>query len=516
MSMDTPNAAFGRNRRRLGLRPDPVGPESQPTKMRAPCAHVTTEDSNRADGARFSRYRCRTVAVVLLLLTSSLAAGQPQAFRFSREVRMGEIEREELVAVMLDADVYAHTRDRLPDLRLIDATGREVPFLLEQATETRRQTVRNRWTIRPESLTPLDDGGMQIDLALDPQDPQPSGLTVETPLRDFEHRLRVFGSDDGATWESLVPDALIFDYSRFMDVRSRELRMPENDYRRFRVVIDTVTAEQESELMELTRRLRGDEEVERVERVLRDRRPFRIDRIEFWHEVAEQRVTGPATRHYPVAQFHADHDPDRKQTIVTVPTRREPLTAFHLETHSRNFTRRVRVERPETRGVHTRWQRIGEATLSRFAFRELQREQLEVTFPETRDEVYRLVIDNRDDPPLELTGLRAAGSEYRIVYFADADGAYRLVYGSAEVPSPQYDTTALAASLREGYEPLAAELGEVVESPLKRPAADFRALLNNPLLLIAVVGVLVAVLGWVLYAAARRVDAIPADRTSDE
>ncbi len=40
-----PNAAFGRNQCRLGLRPDPVGTESQPTKMRAPCAHLTTEDS---------------------------------------------------------------------------------------------------------------------------------------------------------------------------------------------------------------------------------------------------------------------------------------------------------------------------------------------------------------------------------------------------------------------------------------------------------------------------------------
>lgn len=479
---------------------------------------MRTDTHTRTDGARFLSYR-RPVVVVLLMLASSLAAAQPHAFRFSREVRMGEIEREELVAVMLDADVYAHTRDRLPDLRLLDAAGREVPFLVEQATETRRQTVRNRWALQPESLTPLDDGGLQIELALDPRDPQPSGLTVETPLRNFEHRLRVFGSDDGASWELLVPDALIFDYSRFMDVRSREVRLPESGDRRFRVVIDTVTAEQESELMELTRRLRSDEEVERVERVLRERRPFRIDRIAFWRDVVEERVTGPATRHYPVAWFHTEHDPERKQTIVTVAMRREPLTAFHLETPSRNFTRRVQVERPETRGVRTEWRRIGEATLSRFAFRELQREQLEVTFPETHSERYRLVIDNRDDPPLELTGLRAVGNVYRIVYFAAPEGEYRLVYGSAEVPSPQYDTTALAASLREGYEPVAAELGEVVESPVMRPAADFRALLNNPLALIVVVCVLVAVLGWVLYAAARRVDTLPAEpseRTSDE
>ncbi len=41
----SPNAARPQPSR-LGLRPDPVGTESQPTNMRAPCAHVTTEDSN--------------------------------------------------------------------------------------------------------------------------------------------------------------------------------------------------------------------------------------------------------------------------------------------------------------------------------------------------------------------------------------------------------------------------------------------------------------------------------------
>ncbi len=44
-----PTAGWGRNQSRLGLRPDPVGTESQPTKMRAPCAHLTPEDSTAGD-----------------------------------------------------------------------------------------------------------------------------------------------------------------------------------------------------------------------------------------------------------------------------------------------------------------------------------------------------------------------------------------------------------------------------------------------------------------------------------
>lgn len=454
----------------------------------------------------------RLAGLVTLLLCSALAANEPAAFRFSREVRTGELEREELVAVALDADVYAHTRDRLPDLRLLDAAGREVPFLLEKATTTRRQTVRNTWTARPESLRPLEEGGLEMELALHPRDPQPNGLTLVTPLRNFEQRVRVYGAEDGQSWELLVSDSLLFDYSQFFDIRNREVRLPENAYRRFRVVIDTVTAEQESELMELTRRLKGGEEVEREERVLRERRPFRIDRVEFWREAAEERVTGAAEQEYPVAEFDVQRDAERKRTIVTVVTRREPLAAFTLETPARNFTRRVVVERPEPRGVRTEWRRIGEATLLRFAFRELQKEELEVGFPETRSERYRLVIDDRDNPPLELTGVRATGSVYRLVYFAVPGSRYRLVYGSETVEPPQYDTTAISASLGEGYQPVSAKLAEAVERPVAgRPATDLRALLNNPVVLIAIVCVLVAILGWALYAAARRVGALPPD-----
>ncbi len=446
--------------------------------------------------------------MVVLLSASLLSAADPAAFRFAREVRTDAFAREEIVAIPLDSDVYDHTRDQTPDLRLFDAGGGEVPFLFEQVTATRRQTVRKPWNVQPASLKPLDDGGLEIVLTLDKDDPQPDGLTVATPLRDFEQRLRVFGSNDGQTWELLVPDVLIFDYSRFMDVESRDVRLPKSDYRRFRVVIDAVTAEQESELMELTRRLRSGAEVERVERVLRDRRPFRIDRIAFWQETIEEWTAGPTTREYPVAEFTVEQDAEHKQTIVTVQTRREPLTAFRLETPARNFNRAASVERLETRGVRSEWRPLGRATVSRFAFRELNREQMEAGFQETRCEQYRLVIDNHDDPPLEITGVRATGNVYRMVYFAEPGKEYRMAYGSDAVKAPSYDTTALAASLREDYKPVVAELGKVVENTNVRQPSGLLPLLTNPLVLGAMVSILVALLGWGLYAAARRVDAL--------
>jgi hypothetical protein len=48
------------------------------------------------------------------------------------------------------------------------------------------------------------------------------------------------------------------------------------------------------------------------------------------------------------------------------------------------------------------------------------------------------------------------------------------------------------------------------------PLAQFRDWLNNPLLLGVVIGVLVVVLAWALYRAARRMDQGPGDSASGQ
>ena len=51
----------------------------------------------------------------------------------------------------------------------------------------------------------------------------------------------------------LVSDGIIFDYSQYMDVSSREIALPKNSFREFKVTIDDVTDEKESPFKELTR-----------------------------------------------------------------------------------------------------------------------------------------------------------------------------------------------------------------------------------------------------------------------
>src|SRR5262249_26261559 len=152
--------------------------------------------------------------------------------------------------------------------------------------------------------------GLEITVERDEDDkhPRPNGLSLITPLRNFEQRVRVYTSDDGKDWQPAGDEAVIFDYSRYMDVRSDSVPFPETARRHFRIVVDDVTAEQQSQLVALTRRLQGADETERTEQVVVDRRPFRIDRVEFWREAESDQATGDEKTSYPVSKHRVEQD----------------------------------------------------------------------------------------------------------------------------------------------------------------------------------------------------------------
>jgi hypothetical protein len=438
------------------------------------------------------------------------AAQQPSSLRFYKDIDTDPLKQEEIVAPLLDSAIYAAALDGFADLRILDKQGHEVPYLLEKVTETRAVSTRRSTPAKEVSLRELPEGGLEIQVSRDEQTPPAEGIRLVTPLTNYQQRVGVSGSDDGRQWQPLASDALVFDYSRYMDVSNRDITLPENRYRRFQIIIRDVTADQESQLLELTRRLRGGQEAERVEKLTIQRRPFRIDRIEFWHQ---EHRKGDKKTAYPVTSFKAEQNAEQRQTVIEVHARREPLTGFYVETTSRNFSRRASVQVPIVKGVRTDWRDIGTATLSRIDFRDLHREELMIAFPESRHEIYRIVIDNGDNPALSVTGVRGEGTTYRLLFLAAPDASYRLLYGSETAKAPNYDTAALRESLGKGYQAVGARLGEqVARSGISEPAGSaVRRLLNNPLVLGTVIVVLVAILGWGLYRASRRIEGLPKD-----
>lgn len=447
------------------------------------------------------------IAWVLVGFTGHVHAAEP-ALKYKKEVAAASKADETLVAVPLDAQVFAATQPDFADVRLLDSQEKALPFIVRKSQKLQTRSVRRRtWTAQKPSLRPLESGGLEITLTLDKDDPPPSGLSLISPLRNFEQRVRILTSSDGDAWEPIGRETVIFDYSRYMDVRNDSVPFPASTHKQIRIVIDDVTLEQQSELLELTRRLRGDDETDRTEKVTIDRRPFRIERIDFWQDGSEEKVLGNHAMDYPVAGFKVTQDEKSRQTFIAIETQREPLTSLELVTTSRNFSRGCTVEVQEQLGVQSTWKQIESTTLSRIDFKSLKREQLKIDFPETRSAQYRLVIDNRDSPPLDVTEIKAVGNVYEVVFLSATNKPHSLHYGDAKALAPSYDTVALQALLSERYRPEIVALGTEQKTDAIPSANTLVSLVNDPRLLTVIISLLVVALGWGLYAAVKRIDA---------
>ena len=99
------------------------------------------------------RKRLAIILVAGLCLGASAADKQP-GFRFRKDIELGQAAGEEIIAVALDSDVYAGTRDGYPDLRIVGDQGTTVPYLLEpigkkRITEARRTCAASWFPFTP-------------------------------------------------------------------------------------------------------------------------------------------------------------------------------------------------------------------------------------------------------------------------------------------------------------------------------------------------------------------------------
>ena len=455
-----------------------------------------------------------TLILLLTVLSVPCWAAEPGNFRFLKDIQRTDAGREDILGVTLDSDIYGVTRDGMPDLRIFDGKSLESPYLLEKVTEGHAEIMRE--TVSSDVVSFKEhDNAVEIIVRLDRDTPPPEGLIVHTPLTNFERRLRIFGSKDGVNWTSLADTVLLFDYSRFMDVRNCEARIPKNHYRDLKIVIDAITDSRESPFLELTRKLKDGVEQERIEQSTLERRPLRIDRLEFWRDARREVGRQDKKSDYPIAKFRTEEDSKEKSTYVYVQTNRQPLTELTLETSSRNFSRTLLIEQLVRRGDKNAWAEITQGQVRRIDFRGYRKESLTVGFPEHRETEYRIVIRNEDSPPLSITGVKAQGNMYRAVFLAAAKENYRAYYGSGTVEQPKYDAAAVLLPLRQGGEATPATLGPQTMNPavgnvVCEPPSSCN-LFKNPLALGILAVLLAAVLGWALYRAAQRINQLPKD-----
>ncbi|MEW6665621.1 MAG: DUF3999 family protein [Thermodesulfobacteriota bacterium] len=348
-------------------------------------------------------YASTTIIAWLLSLFSApmYAAQLPPDWQYFQSVH---IDRTGLVKMSIPIETLDASRSGLEDLRLLNATGNEVPFRIERPAPAAKivKEARN-FGVRIEDRSTIVTFETDLTRPIE-------RVTLATPSHDFIKAATLEGSTEGATWQVIALAQPIF---RQRGGASRlHLEFPAGTYAHLRVTLD-------------------------------DSRTGPIPVTSAQVHAAD---LDPAPAE-PLDIKVLEHDESEEQTRLTIQTAgaHVTLSGVTIETTDPLFTREVSLayrshkesEVSETtlaRGTIYRAALEGQATVSSLTFAG------DVTIP-MRELI--LTIRNGDSPPLSITGIRAALRPVFISWLAKEPGDFLLLSGNPSCPAPRYDLTAL-------------------------------------------------------------------------
>ena len=314
-------------------------------------------------------------AVALGAAFVSPAAGQVQ-----RPIQPGGTGPNRLA---LDADLLAHAQPfhvaevaaaegrtavatgGAGDLRLYDASNKEVPYLLVTPQVEAQWRGARLLRVAPTKTT----SGFEADLeSLLPID----RLRIAGLPAPFLKRVRIEGSGDRSHWTLLVSDGTLFDLPNDQ-LELTSIDFATGSYRYLRVTWD----DRSSARMPLPRRVEA--------------------------RVASA-VRGPAPLRASVAVERRPSEPGKSRFRLRLPGAHLPIVAIELAVGGGNVLRTARITEGRLDGSTVVPTELGTATLRRSVRDGLAAASLRIPISTPSEAQLELAVDDGNNPPLDVTG----------------------------------------------------------------------------------------------------------------
>jgi hypothetical protein len=375
----------------------------------------------------------RRFASTLALFAVSLSAQQPApAFRFERPiVTAGTGPRRLAIDVPLLAGsapfrTIVRTRDPqtgavtlgltdgLRDLRLYDAKGAEVGYIL--AGDPPLEPVYKQAAILP--IAPVDTrtertSGFEADLG---ELLSVDRFRVEGIDPPFLKRLKLEGSGDREHWTLLVKEGTLFNLPDEKLLQT-ELRFTAGPYRYLRVTWD-------------------------------DAHSARIARLPAGAAGQLPSTAATAPLIAPLVFERRPSEPGRSRFRIRLPGASLPIAALDLTVGGEHLLRNAKVFQSQLSGSQLIPMPLGQTTLRRVVRDGIAASALRLPIEPPADSQIDLVVDDDDNPPLDLRGVAAVFAELPWIYLDAPGGGLTARYGNAKLTAPHYDLEAIRSQLR--------------------------------------------------------------------
>lgn len=365
------------------------------------------------------------VLMALSAVTLSAQTGGNARFQFERTADVAAAGSQRLdidVPLLIGSRPFTVSRrgDRaiallggLGDLRLF-SNNIAVPYLLIPPRPDEPIFVNGRiLPIAPVDTRESRSSGFEVDLqAVTNVD----AIDLEGISAPFIKRFRLEGSGDRQRWTQLVGEGTAFDLP-LEGLRQTRFEFEAGAYRYLRVTWDdTSSARAAAPDHVLVRRVT-------------ERSPGTVLR-------AETSIT------------RRQSEPGRSRFRVTLPGPRLPIVALELKISGGNLLRDARVFEPGLVGQEALPRLLGQARLRRVVRDAVQADALVIPISTPTEPQLDLVVDDGDNPPLELTAVTAVFAELPWIYFEAAiPGPIVARFGDPRLAPPRYDLEAARATI---------------------------------------------------------------------
>ncbi len=297
------------------------------------------------------------------------------------------------------------------DLRLVDADGREVPYLLIPP----RSDVAPRASASQVVRIPATKTTSGFEITLDGAVPV-AALDLSGLPAPFMKRVRVEGSSDREHWVELAAAVTIFDLPG-EGLRHTVVPLPPGAQRYLRVIGDDTHSA-----------------------------PLPLPTTGAVSVVLEARGGPMAPALTADVPFRAQTTGSRTRYSLRLPGERLPIVAFRLDAANTTVRRTVRVWPARTgrgeSGV------LGQSTIQRVERDGLVAGDLLVPTRPPQDATVDIEVDDASNPPLDLRAIQAVFAQLPQIYFVAADARPLTArYGRHELAAPTYDLEAARGSV---------------------------------------------------------------------
>ena len=394
---------------------------------------------------RFHRLRnvCAVVGLTIVVVAQTSLSFDPNEWRNTQAL---EVPAQGLVRINVPVATLDVAQPGLEDLRIIDSTGNQVPYLIERVLPDAESAIRPT-----EFRSTIENGATHLTLKTGTGAPI-SGVSLETPATHFMKAADVEGSNDGRTWTKLAGGDSLFQLPN--GATKLRVSFPEDAWQFLRITIDDLGSPP---------------------------MPFTGAQLH------KARTTAPAEA-VAVTIKSRDESPGTTRLALDLGATNLTLGSLRVDTNEPVFTRAVTLAVPEAGDDGIREHNIADAVIYRVNVNGKNEARLEIPLEsqiQTRE--LFVLIRNEDSPPISIDAVRADRRLIRLTFFANQPGQYSLLSGNTQCDAPRYDLSALSGKLRN------ATATDVVPSALA-PNPNYKP--SEPLAALPLTGAQIDVAKW--------------------